>query len=64
MNLEIPGYNRFFAFLSALDLTDEKPGGCTNDTLLAFSEFKMATEMTTKYGTPHKLIIFQCNIRF
>ena len=48
LNLEMFGNNRFFAFLSALDHEVQESSGCTNDPLLAFSQFKMASKMAAE----------------
>jgi len=42
------GNNRFFAFLIALDHKVQESGGCTNDPLMAFLQFKMAFKMAAE----------------
>ena len=59
LNLEMFGNNRFFAFLSWLDHQGQESGGCTSDTRLAFSQFKMASKMAAKYRNSIKLRYFR-----
>ena len=58
-DLEMFGNNRSFAFISALDHKVQESGGCKSDTLLAFSQFKMAAKMAAEYGNCY--ISFELN---